>query len=201
MQLSISQSIYDYWNSIRGDQPVPLRSALQPGPISHLLPDLFILQWRGDEEMTFRLAGTRVSTLLGAELADEPFASVWAEREAEFIGDIARRSAATGKPVCLDVRGFRMDYPPLAFEMMLLPLMDAPQASTRMLGSLAPHYTSAWQLLEPVDSLRLEGVAVIESGSKLPVELDMEPEQPQVLAPWWRRLIGWGGEANGQSPC
>ena len=200
MQLTISKSVYGYWNSIRGDQPVPSRSALQPGPISHLLPDLFILQWQGDGEMTFRLAGTRVSTILGTELANQPFASVWAEREASFIDALARRSALTGKPVCLDIRGFRMDYPPLAFEMVLLPLLDVPQAPGRMLGSLAPHFTSSWQLLEPVDSLRIEAMEVIDGDEQDDLAVETVPRQPQGQAPWWRRLMVWGSTTHSHEP-
>lgn len=193
MQLDISRAIYDYWNSIRGDEAMPPRAAVQPGPIASLLPDLFILQWSGEDEITIRLAGTRVCTLLGTELAKQPFSSLWAERESRFIDNLVRKCEQAAAPVCLDIRGFRADYPPLAFEMVLLPVRDAGGPS-RVLGSLAPQYSSSWQLLEPVDSLRLDRVQVIRDGeTEAETANEAEPEVEFGFSALWQRLVGWRG--------
>lgn len=191
MKLDISKSIYDYWNSIRGDSAMPLRSELQPGPISFLLPDLFILQWTGDGEMTFRLAGTRVCTLLGAELATRRFSSVWSDRDASSIEDLVRRAEKSAAPVCLDISGLRVDYAPLAFEMVLLPVKDAPDSPSRVLGSLAPHYTSSWQLLEPVVHLKLEGASLIRAGeTETRDHHTSRPDREAGFSTLWQRLVG-----------
>jgi hypothetical protein len=193
MQLQISRSIYEYWNSIRGDDPIPLRSALRPGPISGILPDLFILQWEDGEDMTFRLAGTRVCTMLGTELGRQPFASVWGECESGYMPELVRRIAESGRPVCLDIRGYRQDYPPLAFEMVLLPVLDGETGARRMLGSLAPVFASAWQLVEPVGDLRLEGIRALDGDHEdVEPEIAEEPASAPLLAGLWRRLVDWG---------
>ena len=60
--------LYDYWSAKRGDQPYPLRAAIDPAEIRHLLPHLVLVQAVGRGQFRYRLAGTRVVSDFGREV-------------------------------------------------------------------------------------------------------------------------------------
>jgi hypothetical protein len=43
MKHAVSQNLYAYWQERRGSRPAPERADIAPGPIRHLLSDVFIL--------------------------------------------------------------------------------------------------------------------------------------------------------------
>ena len=157
MKTDISQSIIAYWNDIRGTNTVPTRSDLKPGPISHLLPDLFVLQEDG-ADVTFRLAGTRVCTILGKELRARSFTALFPPQQRQAMASLIHNVTEYRKPVIVDVTGYRRDHDALHFEMVLLPVADNDQLGCRVVGSLAPEFTLSWQLLEAVSLLRADRI-------------------------------------------
>ena len=65
---SNTQSLFDYWYSIRGQEIVPSRLDLRPVAILPLLPNLMILEYREDGALVYRLAGTAYAEKLGIDL-------------------------------------------------------------------------------------------------------------------------------------
>lgn len=65
---SNTQSLFEYWCSIRGREIVPNRSDVKPVAILPLLPNLMILEYRADGALVYRLAGTACAEKLGIDL-------------------------------------------------------------------------------------------------------------------------------------
>lgn len=189
MQLKTSQAIFDYWDLVRDGAPAPTRTQLKPAPISALLPELFILQWEDHGDITCRLAGTKVCTLLGRELRNRSFCELWTPRQRQSLPELIFSVSEKASPLLLLVTGYRQDYAPLKFEMVLLPLADDDGLPHRVLGSLAPEHSSSWQLLEPVDQLRLEDVQPIGG---LPAIEQKPPAQKPAFAAFIGKLASLG---------
>ena len=73
MKHAVIQDLYAYWQERRGNRPAPERADIVPGPIRHLLSDVFILTLDREAGHPFRLAGTRLCALFGRELKGERF--------------------------------------------------------------------------------------------------------------------------------
>jgi hypothetical protein len=62
------RSLFDYWNKKRGEQRFMLRSQLEPGEITPLLPLVFILEvQREPRRYLIRLMGTEIATRFGGD--------------------------------------------------------------------------------------------------------------------------------------
>lgn len=62
------RSLFDYWNKKRGEQRFILRSQLEPGEITPLLPLVFILEvQREPRRYLIRLMGTEIATRIGGD--------------------------------------------------------------------------------------------------------------------------------------
>lgn len=60
--------LYLYWTAKRGDRPYPLRAAIDPADMRHLLPHLVLVQAVGRGQFRYRLVGTRVVSDFGREV-------------------------------------------------------------------------------------------------------------------------------------
>lgn len=60
--------LYNYWSAKRGDQPFPLRAAIDPAEMRALLPHLVLVQAVGRGQFRYRLTGTRVVSDFGREV-------------------------------------------------------------------------------------------------------------------------------------
>lgn len=63
------REVYDYWRRVAGHRPMPARSDINPAAIAHLLPGISIIDvGEGVEDLTYRLAGTRLREIYGMEI-------------------------------------------------------------------------------------------------------------------------------------
>ncbi|MGQ8631833.1 PAS domain-containing protein [Agrobacterium sp. DKPNP3] len=129
--------IYAYWDDLRGKRSAPRREDIDPTKLKHHLGDLFILTDKGENTPYFRLAGTRLCDLFGQELRDRPFSELWNEANAVFPCRVARGILQHQLPVIFDVEAEdEHGAAPLAFEMLLLPLLTEMDTAPRLLGAL-----------------------------------------------------------------
>ncbi|ALA16204.1 MULTISPECIES: PAS domain-containing protein [Chelatococcus] len=162
-----SRALYDYWNRLRGERAAPERGEIAPGEIRHILGDTFILDIDGGEPR-FRLAGTRLCTLVGGDLKGRAFASLWQEA--------SRRESARAVALVLDnqagvVAGAEARPEILAatapaaeqidLELMLLPLRCRGKTHARMLGALSPAAPPDWLGLAPLSPLTFTSARVL----------------------------------------
>ena len=83
-----SREFFAYWDAQRGHARAPDRSEIEPGAVRELLGDIFVLAYDNDTGFPFRVAGTRVSALLGRDLKDSSFSALFTPDSRRQIEDI-----------------------------------------------------------------------------------------------------------------
>lgn len=138
MQESVSQALYSYWNSLRGDRIAPKRFEIEPSCISGNLPDTFILEHVAPSTLRFRLAGTRICEAFGFDFRGVNLLRLFDDADARILERQIALSASDGA-VCVfrieagDGKGFSVD-----FELLILPLKHTRNTIDRFLGALTP---------------------------------------------------------------
>ena len=72
-----SREFFAYWDKMRGTATAPDRSDVEPSAVRELLGDIFVLSYDNEAGFPFRVAGTRVSALLGRDLKDQSFSALF----------------------------------------------------------------------------------------------------------------------------
>jgi hypothetical protein len=152
--------LYNYWNELRGDNPAPKRSALDPQLISGLLGDLFILERKSPVNYTFRLAGTRLCSAYGRELREQSFPHFWSECDRESMETLLYSITEDAAAAVVGIQAQSAAGNSLPLEMLLLPLFQDNGKLTRVLGGLVPLESAYWIGVDPlvrqsIRSLRL----------------------------------------------
>ena len=150
MRHATSRELFAYWDRVRGGEPAPRRSEIEPGDIRRILADTFILEVVGRENFVVRLAGTRMCSLYGREIKGAAFLGLWSRDDRDAIV-----TAATG--VCEDAAGAVIDVDlvsargrSVACEFLLLPLRHGASSRDRILGSCAAHRRPYWFGADPI---------------------------------------------------
>lgn len=133
---SNTQSLFEYWCSIRGREIVPNRSDIKPAAILPLLPNLMILEYRADGTLIYRLAGTACADKLGIDLTGSNLFDHIAphQRTKARLRINMVRDRPCGLLVYEKLRS-RHDTPFIA-EIIYLPLRDRDGAITQLIGSV-----------------------------------------------------------------
>jgi hypothetical protein len=74
-----TRALFDYWLQVKGDRLTPYRSELDPRSISELLDSTFILENLDENNVRFRLAGTKLCDKFGMELTGMSALSPWTD--------------------------------------------------------------------------------------------------------------------------
>lgn len=138
MRFPVLQNVESYWDSLRGERPVPDRSELDPRRIQPALSCAFILERLAPGVARFRLAGTHLNDLMGMEVRGMPLTSF-------FLPESRRRVSAALEQVFdhpakawITLAGDRgIGKPPLDACLLLLPLRSDAGDVTRALGCLS----------------------------------------------------------------
>jgi len=173
MQHKSSKQIYDYWNMVRDGRFAPNRFEIEPVMISHLLPDVFILECADQSTYRFRLAGTRLCEALGHELRGRNLLDYWNADDREAVQNLLHNVAKDGAGAVMEFTCRNGDRELAAFEMLVLPLVHTAQKVTRMLGSVGALKEPYW-----LGSIELVELGLTTFDLIWP---DMQPTQP--LAP------------------
>lgn len=137
MQHKTTQTVFSYFNRIRGERSAPLRSEIEPSALKSVLPDIFILETGRSTGAQFRLAGTRVCTILGRELRGENFAELWHTPNRHKIRLAVEAVIANQAPLTIGVRSLADEEVDGSLEMLLMPLFSRPGICDRVMGTLA----------------------------------------------------------------
>ncbi len=155
MRDAVTQTIYAYWNEIRGERLAPRRFEVEPSRISQYLPDSFVLERIDPATCRFRLAGTRICDAFAGEFRGlnlfemfGPEDRITLERQLSVIA----RQGAVGLFLltCTTDSGNSAEI-----EMLILPLLHTRDIVDRYLGSLAPINRPAWLGHEPLTATRI----------------------------------------------
>ena len=133
-----SRQFFAYWNAKRGEARAPDRSEIEPGAVRELLGDIFVLSYDNDSGYPFRVAGTRVSALLGRDLKDVSFSALFTEDSRREIEDIITCVAEEMLPAIAGVTAASDDGKTAHLELLLLPFNNRAHAPISLTGLLAP---------------------------------------------------------------
>ena len=177
MQESVSQALYSYWNSLRGDRVAPKRFEIEPSCISGNLPDTFILERVSPSSLRFRLAGTRICEAFGIDFRGVDLFRLFEDGDARIIAQQIA-SASEGAVCVFRISAGSTSGLSTEFELLILPLTHTRDTVDRFLGALTPVARPNWLGTVALTQRKLlsheliwpDGVALpAEQGSNIPV--------------------------------
>jgi hypothetical protein len=134
---SNTERLIDYWRAQKRDRLSPPRDAIDPGEITELLPQVFILGRATGGQYLFRLAGGLVSDLHRRDLRAVDFAVLWAPEDRPRLIAAMEAARRAAEPLVLTVEA-RNEQASVRLEMLLAPLRSQSAPLDRYIGLLQP---------------------------------------------------------------
>jgi hypothetical protein len=133
-----SRTFFAYWDEKRGPARAPDRSDFEPEDVRELLGDSFVLSYDAEAGYPFRVAGTRVCALLGCDVKDKSFSTLFATAHRREIEDIIAIVAEETLPAIAGVTATTDKGGRTPLELLLLPFQARAHAPISLTGLLAP---------------------------------------------------------------
>lgn len=181
MQQAVSQSLYSYWNALRGDRPAPKRFEIEPSHIANNLPDTFILERVTPANIRFRLAGSRIVNALGIELRGKNLLDLFGRKDAGAVRARMELIASRCAVGLFRVMASNDAGKSAAFEILVMPLTHTEDAVERFLGCITPIERPCWLGAEQLRSLELVDNDIIWPDGASLVPYQGTDHQPPVL--------------------
>jgi hypothetical protein len=129
------RELYDYWRACAQSRPIASRYDIDPVAIPHLLPGLSLLDAGEDlDSLRYRLAGTRVREIYGAEITGRAVFDVGFQHKRDYWQSVYRRVIDNQIPMQGSVRGPAAGREHLLLVWLRLPLSGLTGAVERVLG-------------------------------------------------------------------
>lgn len=148
-----NQSLYDYWNRLRGTRLAPRRFEIEPVSIGDALPDTFILERSPDGTFPFRLAGTRLCELFKREFRGHDFLAAWTAADSATLRGNLNTIALQGGVIVLLVEAQTASGKSIQLEIVVLPLIHSQVSADRFLGVVSPLDTPNWLGFDPLQAV------------------------------------------------
>ncbi|MCW5715318.1 MAG: PAS domain-containing protein [Bauldia sp.] len=161
MKHESSRQLYEYWDRLRSGAPAPQRTAIEPADIRTILCDTFILEAGPRSGHPFRLAGTRLCAAFARELKGISFPELWSPGDRGQISLLLGAVGGDARAAVVGLAGRASQERLVAFEMLLLPLVQDGPRYDRILGVIAPTERPYWLGLDPVTSLTVNSARLI----------------------------------------
>ncbi|KQQ72551.1 hypothetical protein ASF70_13640 [Rhizobium sp. Leaf321] len=162
MRNPATTEIFEYWTGLCDGRLPPMRNEIDPVALRRFLPHLFIVANEADDQLTFRLAGTRLCELFGGEFRGMPFRTIWDLEENDRAQEVVMQILVHEKPaiadVVLNVAGTSIEC-----EMLMMPLRSSETGSDRVLGALLPADCPFPVAARPASGLHLQDWGFVES--------------------------------------
>jgi len=133
-----SRKFFAYWNEKRGSARAPDRSAIEPDAVRELLGDIFVLCYDAAAGHPFRVAGTRVSALLGCDLRNRGFSTLFKPDGRREIEEIIAVVAEEMLAAVAGITATSQDGARAHLELLLLPFNLRAHTPLSLTGLLAP---------------------------------------------------------------
>jgi hypothetical protein len=116
-----SRQFFGYWDKKRAGAPAPDRSEIEPDAVRDLLGDVFVLSYDAAAGYPFRVAGTRVCALLGRDLKDQSFSSLFPAGGRREVEDIIAVVCEETLPAIAGISAVSQNGSTMHLELLLLP--------------------------------------------------------------------------------
>lgn len=181
MKEPVSQQLYAYWNSVRGERMAPKRFEIEPSRIAAILPDTFILEAIDAATVRFRLAGTRICEAFTEEFRGINFLELFPVLDRAELKAQVTTIATQGAVGVFVIEGRTAAGKTVEFEILLTPLIHTREQADRFLGSLAPVKKPDWLGHEPLVEKRLKSTELIWPEGRPHVLIDAMQRQSPFL--------------------
>lgn len=155
MQEAVSQSLFSYWDALRGHRPAPKRFEIEPSRIANNLPDTFILERVNYTNARFRLAGTRITDALGMELRGKNLFELFDVEDGRTLQHKMELIASNCAVGLFRVSAKNGNALSTTFEVLILPLTHTSDAVDRFLGSVTSIDKPEWLGSVPLTQRKL----------------------------------------------
>ena len=162
-ETDILEDLEAYWQTLRHAQRLPARSDIAPDRIDHVLPHTFILQRVAPGVSRFRVAGQRLHELLKLDARGMPLGALFAPSARDQLQELVEAAFSEPAIIALPlVSEPTLMRPQITGTMLLLPMRDHENKSTRLLGALVTEAATGNRprrfVIDPSRSLRHETV-------------------------------------------
>jgi len=138
------QILYTYWDGLRAGRIAPLRLEIDPSRIGSILPEIFLLERMDTANYCYRLAGTRLCEIFGAELRGTNILDGWSAADRAVLARDLKFTCEQGAATLLTIEASADNTRRVQLEAILLPLMHANSLAGRVIGAMsaiaAPHW-------------------------------------------------------------
>lgn len=176
MKTRTCQVLYNYWNDVRGGRRAPRRFEIEPGRISELLPETFILERRDPFDIRYRLAGTRICETFGSEFRGTQFLDGWSPADRLAIERQLVRVVSDCAVGVFSFEATSTRQRAAGFEVVLLPLTHMQETVDRILGSIVVTQQESWLGSEPLLTRALRHQEIIWPDGE-PAPADQRPDR------------------------
>jgi len=151
MKQRTTQVLYAYWNEVRAGRIAPRRLEIEPSRIAGVLPETFMLERLDTGNYHYRLAGTRLCEMFGAELRGMNFLDGWSQGDRRALERHLVSMHTQGAVALLTMEASADTAKRVQLEVILLPLMHS-NGMSRVIGAVSatasPHWLSHERLRE-----------------------------------------------------
>jgi hypothetical protein len=132
-----NRQFFAYWDEKRGVSRAPDRSDFKPDGFRQLLGDIFVLACDEAGRQPFRVAGTRISALLGRDLKGENFPALFDGESRRDIEDVIAAVTEDMVPAVAGITAASTEGV-AHLELLLLPFNNRAHVPLSLTGLLAP---------------------------------------------------------------
>ncbi|MCW5721490.1 MAG: PAS domain-containing protein [Devosia sp.] len=161
MQMTSTNTLYTYWNSIRGARSAPDRKDIDPTRIREALANTFILELDDSDKFSFRLAGSHLCTSYCRELKGRSFSALWHNRDSDAMETLIRAVTEDHAVALVTFQGTTALHTKVSFETILMPLRHNGSTHTRILGAMTALDEPYWLGVQPIVEQRITGLRLI----------------------------------------
>jgi hypothetical protein len=137
MQQRTLNTLYTYWNELRAGRLAPRRLEVEPSRIAAILAETFMLERVDAFTYQYRLAGTRLCELFGAELRGTDFLACWPDADKVVLAHQLGTACEQGAVIRLTLEaGLELRHR-MQFEALLLPLLHVGNSVGRIIGAMS----------------------------------------------------------------
>jgi len=195
MKHKTSAALFAYWDGVRGGDVAPRRFDIEPAKISTILSSTFMLERIDASTYRYRLAGTAVCNIFGAELRGSNFLDGWPPED--HLSLMRRLSVLSGRGAVelIHLEAAPAGRPSAPFEVLLLPLRHTGEGIDRILGSFVALDCPGWLGHMPLATKRMIANEFIWPAGNPNRGVDARPSLPRpnhaplALVPRGGRLV------------
>lgn len=134
---TVLEELERYWRDLRGARRIPVRSDVDPARIDSALPHAFILDRVAPGVARLRVAGQKLSSLIGMDARGMPLTAFFSADARDAV--MAQTETLFSSPALISVAlssPRSLGRPRLSGQMLLLPLLGPDGTVSRALGAI-----------------------------------------------------------------